>query len=175
MGIRKLFRTKKGNNIFDNNLQTQQQLLQRSDSTRSVDSNTSCSSTSSSISFSDAVEVRKIAPLSSLTDHPEELWYQQEQYNHIRTRIRRLAKYADSYKSQEPKKKVCTRGLEWIMEEDPCTHKDEGRNCVLTAQKRKVDEKNMALAYEQVSKDSAALARERALNDAKAIELYLGK
>ena len=175
MGIRNLFRTNKGNTAFDNNSQTQQQ-LQRSDSTRSIDSNTSSSSTSSAISFSDTIEVREIAPLSSLVDHPEELWFQKEEYDHIRTRIRRLSKYADKCdkREQQPKKKVCTRGLEWMME-GTCTHKHEGRKCVLKAQQLNIDNEGMALAYKKVSKDSVVLARERACNDAKAIQVYVGK
>ena len=176
MGIRKLFRTnKKGNNAFDNNSQTKQQ-LQRSDSTTSIDSDTSSSSTSSAISFSDTIEVHEITPLSSLTDHPEELWYQKEEYNQIHTRICRLAKYADicDKREEQPKKKVCTRGLERMME-GTCKHTHNGRKCVLIAQKLKFDNEGMALAYKKVSKDSVVLARERACNDAKAIQVYVGK
>ena len=178
MGLRKLFRTSKAKADIHQQRQPRQRPAQRSESSRSVDSVCSCSSTSSLISFSETVEVQVIPPLSALTDRPEELWYQQEEYSEIRTRIRQLAKYADRCEKNETqtKKKVCTRGLESMMEGMSTEQlKLEALVCVLHAQRMRLDEEGMATVYKRVSQDSATLARERASNDAKAIELYLSR
>ena len=207
MGIRKLFRTKTQNvtspqtpAIVNTNNHTTKLVLptdfnpeqndqeftrrapQRSSSMmseHSTSSSTSTSSTQSSISFSETVEVQEIAPLFALTDTPEELWYQQEEYTNIQKRIRQLARYAETQEededeadSQSPKKKVCTRGLEW-MRDGRSMRRQEARKCVLTAQRLQFDDEGMALAYESVTRESVAVAQERAWNDAKAIEFYL--
>ena len=176
MGIRKLFRSNKAK-ANNNTQEPQRRKAKRSNSISSVDSQCSSSSTSSAISFSQTIEIKEIAPLSTLTDHPEDLWYQQQEYSEIRTRIRQLAKYADQCEKDETqtKKKFCTRGLEWMMEGGSSSQKDEARMFVLTAQKMNVDNEGMALTYKNVSKSSATLARERASDDAKAIELYLSR
>ena len=62
-----------------------------------------------------------------------------------------------------------------MMEGGSSSQKDEARMFVLTAQKMNVDNEGMALTYKNVSKSSATLARERASDDAKAIELYLSR
>ena len=175
MGIRKFFRSKKSK-ADKSSQEVNRRQVNRSDSSTSVDSQLSSSSTSSVISFSQKIEVKEIAPLLALTDRPEDLWYQEEEYGEIRTRNCLLAKYAERSDNDEaqPKKKFCTRGLEWMMA-GSTSQKDEARMFVLTAQKMNIDNEGMALMYQTVSKGSALLARERASNDAKAIELYLSK
>ena len=123
------------------------------------------------------VEVQEIAPFFSLTDKPEDLWYQQEEYSSIYKRIRQLAKYSEAndgveVESPSPKKKVCTRGLEWIID-GRSTRLQEARECVFAAQKLQFDDEGMALAYESVTRKSAVIAQERASNDANAIKLYI--
>ena len=212
MGIRKLFRTKrhcttssqvsptfvlptdfnhtqrkkKNRNEVDEDLDFIRRAPQRSSSSMSEHSRssfTSNSSSQSSISFSETVEVQEIAPLFALTDTPEELWYQQEEYSIIQKRIRQLARYAETQEDDEdqeveqqtaaPKqKKVCTRGLEW-MKDGRSMRRQEARKCVLMAQRLQFDDEGMALAYESVTRESVTVAQERAWNDAKAIELYL--
>ena len=195
MSIRKLFRIKRSDDITSSSLSTARsnnndknkkkntrRPPQRTSSTLSQDSRSSCSSTCSSISFSETVEVREIAPLTSLTDTPQDLWYQQEDYSRILERNRRLAKCVESREKQDQeattpqqgKKKLCTRGLEWMMEGTSIrkVQKQQVRRFVLSVQGT-VDDEGMAVAYSEVTKDSVALARERASHDAKAIEVYV--
>ena len=148
---------------------------ERSSSTRSE---MSCSSTSSAISFSEEVQIQEIAPMASLTDTPEELWYQRDEYNTIQKRNRKLAKYVERFdKAEQEQKKLCTRGLENLIE-GRSTRKQEARRRVMIEQKLQrdmgtFDDEGMALAYQSVSKESAAVAQERASKDAKAIEVYV--
>ena len=205
MGIRKLIQTKQQDDgvttpSTTNNNETPKFILQtafhqnhsnkefirrtpqRSSSNMSEDSRCSYSSSSSSqssISFSDTVEVQEITPMFALTDTPEDLWYQQAEYTNIHKRIRQLARYIETQDDddedayiQSPKKKVCTRGLEWMMD-GRCKRRQDARKCVLTAQRLQFDDEGMALAYESVTHESVVVAQERASNDAKAIETYL--
>ena len=201
MGIRNMFRSKRSNDMVllsssatndDNKSKPKFELSwelekensnerflrtppQRTSSTRSEGS---CSSTSSTVSFSEEVKVQEIAPMSSLTDVPEELWYQKDEYNTIQKRNRKLAKYMERFEKEEQEmKKLCTRGLESLIE-GRSTNKREARRRVLSEQKLQrdmgtFDEEGMALAYQAVSKNSAAMAQERASKDAKAVEVYL--
>ena len=123
--------------------------------------------------------------MSSLTEHPADLFYQKEEYAAIRDRVLLVAQYAVAEKQleeqqllpQDPQaKKICTRGLEYAIE-GPSNRLYLGRQCVSMAQQRQRDEgtyddEALVLSYRCVSEASAAVARERALNDAKEVEGY---
>ena len=106
------------------------------------------------------------------------LYVSDDNVTRIQKHIRRLAKCVESREKQDEattpqqgKKKLCTRGLEWMME-GTSAQKHQVRRFVLSVQGT-VDDEGMAVAYREVTKDSVALARERASHDAKAVEAYV--
>ena len=125
--------------------------------------------------------------MSALTDHPEDLWYQEDEYRQMHKRIQQLILYVNSCESEnkqqdapQRKKKFCTRGLEGMIDgESAIARKHDAWECVLTAQQlrrgqsSRFDEQRIALAYATVTKESAAIARVNASNDAKAIAKYV--
>ena len=137
--------------------------------------------------------MHEVAPLSSLIDAPEDLWYQPEEFQDMYERMYRVALYhiqsqqkkyhqqqkQSNHKQRKQRKprKVCNRGLEPLIE-GRSSRKDEARDCVLTVQQLsrdegRLDEDDMALIYKSKSKVSLAVARERGLKDAEAVAEYL--
>jgi hypothetical protein len=66
-----------------------------------------------SITFKDTVRVKNVVPVSQLTDEPEALWFQDEEYKRIRQKSRDLVNRVDNEVPGE--NKYCVRGLEKFM------------------------------------------------------------
>ena len=149
------------------------------------------------ISFSDTVHVQEIDPLRSLTDHPEELYYQQKEYDIMHATAVQVVDYVKAQKYQEQqqqyvqesgqkrqrqqprKKKICARGLEHMIE-GPSVTQFVARNCVMVQQESQhgdgsCNDEDMAISYMRATRDSVEEARRRALNDEKEVEAYLAK
>ena len=155
-------------------------------------------SSSCSISFSDMIEIWEVSPISSLTDHPEELFYQPHEYTIMRATIRRVLRdrVDTKYQQQElqnecqqpqldaqtqptHKKKVSSRVLESQLV-GQSAQKYAAWRCILFEQElqRKrceCDGERMAMAYKKVTNASVLQAQARALNDAEAVAAYLGR
>jgi hypothetical protein len=68
-----------------------------------------------SIAFKETVKVKKVTPVSELTDQPEALWFQDEEYNRMRQKSFALVDRVDNGKVPGGDKKYCVRGLEKLM------------------------------------------------------------
>jgi hypothetical protein len=67
-----------------------------------------------SITFDETVTIKEVTPVSQLTDQPEALWFQAEEYNRIRKKSYAVA---DRVKDGRVigERKLCVRGLERLM------------------------------------------------------------
>jgi hypothetical protein len=142
-----------------------------------------------SISFAAEEEVKEVTPSKELTDHPEELWFQKEEIDQIRRRLRLLVDQVKhnpqsttttTTTGETDTRKLCTRGLESYIGEKPnerLKKQQRSVNSVLEIQDLQrstgfYDGDYMSLLYQHVSKDSVAEATRIAKEDAEVIEKY---
>ena len=74
-----------------------------------------------SITFRDSVNVRNVPPAQNLTDEPESLWFQEDEYIEMKQKIRSLLEKVQrngSKKVANGKGHYCTRGLERFFMQD---------------------------------------------------------
>lgn len=74
-----------------------------------------------SITFRDSVNVRNVPPAQNLTDEPESLWFQEDEYMQMKEKIRSLldtVQQNGSRKAANGKGRYCTRGLERFLMQD---------------------------------------------------------
>lgn len=135
-----------------------------------------------SISFDDSTtEVREVQPLTELTDRPEDLWFQQEEYNLIREKARLLTSIACSSSDdaeQLERKRLCLRGLEshinaaYVEHEQMLAWKSVFYEQYYQRKDGEYDDEIVARLYEMATLPSRARALERAQGDVKEAEKH---
>eukprot|EP00934_Nitzschia_sp_Nitz4_P007488 Nitzschia sp. Nitz4//scaffold4_size323378//290485//291216//NITZ4_000712-RA/size323378-processed-gene-0.312-mRNA-1//1//CDS//3329553555//7478//frame0 len=133
-----------------------------------------------SISFEGEVQVKEVRPVGELTDQPERLWFQAEEYNVIREKaifVTELASTgADKLLASE--KKLCTRGLESHIDKDSVdmeqyiAWRSVFEEQFYQRQDGQFDDEAVAKMYEMASLPSRLRALERAQGDVKDAERH---
>merc|ERR1711865_310201 len=134
-----------------------------------------------SITFDNDVDVQKIEPIKSLAgkDGSKSLWFQENEYESIKTKTLALLDRVDPTSGIIDGKKYCTRGLEKFMTPEATeVKKHQAWDSVLNEQflQRKdgeYDEETLANIYMYSTKRSRKQAFQRASLDAVASEAYL--
>jgi hypothetical protein len=128
-----------------------------------------------SISFNDYDEVKTVEPVSSLTNEPEKLWYQSEEYDQMKERIFLLLDLAASDITEN---RICTRGLERHLCEES-ENLEEKQHLAWYAvfleqymqrSEGVFDDETVSKIYELTTMDSKMQAIQRGLQDAADIE-----
>jgi hypothetical protein len=68
-----------------------------------------------SISFNETINIKNVVPVSQLTDEPEALWFQDEEYDRILDKSYSLVDRVEERGDLPGGKKYCVRGLEKLM------------------------------------------------------------
>jgi hypothetical protein len=131
-----------------------------------------------SITFNESVYVRNVAPISSLTDEPEALWIQNDEYREMKQKMKRLANLVDT--GSTGGRNYCVRGLEGLMKSNAqprMNTKDQAWDSVLDEQCRQedqeiFDDETLANSYKLTSIGTKMVAAQRAKEDELAIEEY---
>ena len=131
-----------------------------------------------SISFNETVKVKRVAPVHELTEEPEELWFQDDEYDKIR---RKSFKIVDKFVQGEKieGKKLCTRGLESILNHENRTNaKVDAWESVLNEQHMQredgnYDDEYLSKVYKFSTRRSSNEAKERANQDEADVQKYL--
>ena len=134
-----------------------------------------------SITFDNDVDVQKIEPIKSLAgkDGSKSLWFQENEYETIKTKTLALLDRVDPTSGIIDGKKYCTRGLEKFMTPEATeVKKHQAWDSVLNEQflQRKdgeYDEETLANIYKCSTRRSSTEASKRAVEDAVAAEAYL--
>jgi hypothetical protein len=134
-----------------------------------------------SISFDEKVKVESVTPVSALTDKPETLWFQEEEYKQIISKCYNLVEKVEQ--GLTGGKKYCIRGLESLME--PGSEQKEANRYIawdsvlaeqdLQRRGGRFDDENMAKLYKLLTIESKMTAARLARQDAAEIENYLQK
>jgi hypothetical protein len=133
-----------------------------------------------SITFAETVTIKDVTPVSQLTDQPEALWFQAEEYDRIRKKSRAVAdRVKDGLIIGEGK--FCIRGLEKLMMSNSYEVRQRkllSWGSVLNEQdlQRKdglFDDDDIRNIYNLATLESKQEAAERAKQDAAEIENYL--
>jgi hypothetical protein len=131
-----------------------------------------------SISFDEKIEVTSVAPASSLTDKPEQLWFQKEEYVLIDKKTLALVVKAEEGGIVDGKK-YCMRGLERMLApESTAVKKSQAWDTVFNEQYLQrseggFNEDHMANMYKYSTLRSSVEATKRASQDAQDAETYL--
>lgn len=131
-----------------------------------------------SITFKDTVTVKKVDPVHNLTEDPEALWFQADEYDRMREKSYHLVEKVEAGRGD---KKYCTRGLENLMietAEQAEVLKYDGWDAVLNEQHLQKQEgmfndEYMAQMYKFATFEDRKIAAGRAQKDAQEIENYL--
>jgi hypothetical protein len=132
-----------------------------------------------SVSFKDDADVKDIEPVADMVDNPRRLWFQEEEYSHIRSKIDRVLEGARNGEKESTTSWLCTRGLETLMGRGISYYeRKEAYQSVLEEQdiqkaQGKHDDEHLRTMYSFHTMDSQFLATEKAENDAKEVEQYL--
>lgn len=131
-----------------------------------------------SITFNDDEQVQDIEPVTDLVDDPNRLWFQKEEYTHIREKIYAIIASAKNGESDSRTTWLCTRGLEPLMGGSNPGDRREAYESVIEEQKMqklrgKYDDEYIRTIYQFHTVDAQVIANERAQNDAAAVENYL--
>mmetsp|Transcript_15786 Transcript_15786/g.24681 ORF Transcript_15786/g.24681 Transcript_15786/m.24681 type:complete len:369 (-) Transcript_15786:184-1290(-) len=130
-----------------------------------------------SITFNDAVKVKKVAPIKVLTDKPEALWFQDEEFDRMKQKCFDIVDKVD----QGCGKNYCVRGLERLSDakrEEVLGRKYDAWDTVLDEQDHQresgqFDDGHMANVYKFTTMQTQIEAEDRARQDVAAIENYL--
>jgi hypothetical protein len=136
------------------------------------------------VSFDDMVYIRKVPPVSELTQHPERLWFQAHELEHLTGSSLELVDRVEAAKGStmtEEGKKLCLRGLEgWLMDRsiERAVRKKGAWSSVLGEQSAQMeqgtfDDKAVRNAYTKRSFKCRMEAARRAQQDAKDVEAYM--
>jgi hypothetical protein len=136
------------------------------------------------VSFDDMIYIRKVPPVSELTQHPERLWFQAHELEHLTGSSLELVDRVEAAKGStmtEEGKKLCLRGLEgWLMDRsiERAVRKKGAWSSVLGEQSAQMeqgtfDDKAVRNAYTKRSFKCRMEAARRAQQDAKDVEAYL--
>jgi hypothetical protein len=131
-----------------------------------------------SITFNEEVNVRKVVPTKLLSEEPEKLWFQSQEYSVIKKKTQALLSRVDANGFVDGKK-YCTRGLERYM----LSHEDrEGKkygalDSVLLEQRLQrgegvFDADSIARFYKQTSSKCAQDAAMLAIKDAEEVASF---
>lgn len=131
-----------------------------------------------SITFNESVFVRNVEPIASLTDEPEALWIQCDEYREMKMKMKRLANLVDT--GSTGGRNYCIRGLEPFMKANAqkrMNTKNQAWDTVLDEQCRQEDEQifddeTLANSYKLTSVGTKIVAAQRAKEDEKAIAEY---
>jgi hypothetical protein len=132
-----------------------------------------------SIGFEDKVKVKSIAPVSQLVETPEDLWFQDDEYDRMKQKSFEIVDRIEL--GMTGGKKYCTRGLEKLMQknqEQSMVRKYDAWDAVLNEQYDQREEGNysddgMAHAYKFKTINSQRDANLRAQQDQEEVEKYL--
>jgi hypothetical protein len=131
-----------------------------------------------SITFNEEVKVQSVVPAKLMTEHPEDLWFQEQEYHAIKTKTVALIQRV-SLDRKVGDKKYCTRGLEkWMEPENLKIKKRLAWDNVLNEQylqrhDGEFDDEQIALMYKNSTARSQLEAAKRAKQDAEEAQLYL--
>jgi hypothetical protein len=128
-----------------------------------------------SISFSKEDEVKEVEPVSSLTDDSKALWFQKEELQHIKTKLRNIIGAVE--RGDENTRKLCTRGLECHIGQSSKTKINAAWDAVVIEQylqqnKGSFDDETISMKYKIFARGSKEKAAERAKEDEAAIAKY---
>lgn len=132
-----------------------------------------------SITFDKKVKVKNVEAVSRLTDTPQHLWFQAEEYELIRRNSWDLVDKVESGQTGYGGRKYCVRGLEKIMHRDDILRtKSQAWDSVLEEQDLQRDqgcwdEEYMASIYKFSTVDAARAAADRGKQDEQEISNYL--
>jgi hypothetical protein len=132
-----------------------------------------------SISFCEEDQVNEVVPVASLTDEPEALWFQDEEYSNIKKKMRSIIHAAKRGESST-KKTYCTRGLEGHFgegAESKGISRESGWDAVLREQYEQqnegsFDDEGISTLYRLSSIESKIEAAQRATRDESEAEAY---
>jgi hypothetical protein len=131
-----------------------------------------------SITFDESVSVQQVEPVKSLTDNPEALWFQENEYDFIKMKTKALLNKVGLDGTVDGKK-YCTRGLEkWMTPEITQVKKRQAWDNVLNEQylqrqDGEFDDEQLALMYKHSTARSQLEASRRAQGDAEEAAGYL--
>lgn len=131
-----------------------------------------------SITFNNSEEVQDIEPVTDLVDDPNRLWFQREEYAHIREKIYAIVDSAKNGETEGRTSWLCTRGLEPLLGGSNPGDRREAYESVIEEQRMqklrgKYDDEYIRTIYQFHTVDSQVIANERAQHDAAAVENYL--
>lgn len=131
-----------------------------------------------SISFADdsGNSVKNVDSVCNLVDDPNRLWFQQEEYAHIKAKIMSIAKQSKG--GGERPTWLCSRGLEALMDGSGAMDRMDAYEQVMDEQRMQKaqgrwDDNYIREVYEFSTIDSKVKAAQRAEEDAKDVEKYL--
>jgi hypothetical protein len=132
-----------------------------------------------SISFCEEDQINEVVPMASLTDEPEALWFQDEEYANIKKKMRSIIHAAKRGESST-KKTYCTRGLEGHFgegAESKGISRETGWDAVLREQYEQqnegsFDDEGISVLYRLSSIESKIEAAQRATRDESDTEHY---
>lgn len=132
-----------------------------------------------SISFDDIEQVKEVDPVASLTDDPEKLWFQAEEYDLIRQKASILTRVAATGGANLMKSKnLCVRGLESHIDSQNVQEEQYiAWKCVFLEQHiqrgtGQFDDETVSQMYSLASMENKSRAQKRAWQDKKDIEKY---
>jgi hypothetical protein len=132
-----------------------------------------------SISFCEEDQINEVVPMTSLTDEPEALWFQDEEYANIKKKMRSIIHAAKRGESST-KKTYCTRGLEGHFgegAESKGISRETGWDAVFREQYEQqnegsFDDEGISVLYRLSSIESKIEAAQRATRDESDTEHY---
>ena len=132
-----------------------------------------------SITFNESVKVKKVKSTRSMTDSPETLWFQQEEFQAIRRRSMDLVEKYEMGETQG--KKYCIRGLEKMLKskrQQVMEQKYDAWDTVLDEQEVQRgsgtwDEEHMANVYKFATSQQSEAAVIQGKKDYAEIENYM--
>jgi hypothetical protein len=133
----------------------------------------------SSIKFAKTVQIKNVEKLQNLTDRPNELWFQTEEYKRMRRNSMQLVKKVERGQMGVGNRSYCIRGLERLLHRESTTRqRTEAWEAVLSQQEMQRDqgywdEQFMADAYKYTTMESAIAAASRGKEDEAAILGYM--
>jgi hypothetical protein len=134
-----------------------------------------------SISFcEEPAQVHEIVPVASLTDEPEALWFQSEEYSNIKKKMRSIVHAVEKGEGSSSKKTYCTRGLEGHLGQgakSKTVSRETAWDAVLKEQymqqhEGNFDDEGISNLYRLSSIESKIAAAQRATRDESEAEAY---
>jgi hypothetical protein len=128
-----------------------------------------------SITFSEEDEVKEIERVSSLTDDSKALWFQKEELQTIKKKLRTIV--GTVKRGDENSRKLCTRGLERHIGKSTKTMRHAAWDAVVIEQcmqqnKGSFDDETISMKYKIFARGSQEKAAVRAKEDEAAIAKY---